>query len=74
MIILDILSSGSQGKHLWYALNRRMTVLQGRRGRFGEDSGPWPLPGIEGQFFGYAVRIKFLIYGNVSVSAVKCLR
>ena len=71
MIILDLLSSGSQEKRLWYPLIIRMTVPQGRCGRFEEDTYPLPLAGIEGRFFGYAVRIKFLINGKESVSAVK---
>jgi hypothetical protein len=69
MIIL-YLSRGSQEKRLWYPLNKRITVPQGRCGRFGEVTDPLPLPGIEGRFLGYAVRIKFLIYAEI-VSAVK---
>jgi hypothetical protein len=62
MIILDLLSAGSQEKRLSYQLNRRVGGPQGRCGRFGEDTDPLLLSGIEGRFFGYAVRIKFLIY------------
>ena len=58
MIILDLLSPGSQDKRLWYQLNRRMGGPQDRRGRFEEDTDPFPLPGIEGRYFGYAVRVK----------------
>jgi hypothetical protein len=37
----------SQGKSLWYPLDRRLSGLQSRSGRGGEEKNSQPLPGLE---------------------------